>query len=137
MMMNSEMNLEMNSGKGDRGTVPVSTLVCIVCPRGCRLTAEQSPEGLAISGNYCKRGEDYARQELTDPVRVLTALMRVEGSTRPVSVKTDRPVPKSLLFECVRQVYQTHPKAPVHRGDILIRDVCGTGCNVVATRDAV
>ena len=130
-------------------------LLCIVCPRGCRLTAQETPAGpggqqesdgltgsktrerFVVSGNFCPRGEEYARQELTNPVRVLTALMRVDGIARPVSVKTDRPVPKALLFECVRQIYQTHPKAPVHRGDILIHDICGSGCNVVATRDAL
>ena len=110
-------------------------LICIICPRGCRLQAEQTPEKLVISGNFCPRGEEYARQELTNPVRVLTALMRVDGVEKPVSVKTDRPVPKALLFDCAKKIYQTRPQAPVRCGDILLRDVCGTGCNVVATRD--
>ena len=108
-------------------------LICIICPRGCRLTAETGPDGkLEISGNSCPRGIEYARQELTAPMRVLTALMRLQNMEKPVSVKTDRPV-----FDCAAEIYRTHPAPPVRRGDILIRDLCGTGCNVVATRDAI
>ncbi|MDO5131803.1 MAG: DUF1667 domain-containing protein [Eubacteriales bacterium] len=113
------------------------TLICIVCPRGCQLTAGTGQDGrLEISGNSCPRGIEYARQELTAPMRVLTALMRLQDMEKPVSVKTDRPVPKELLFDCAAEIYRTHPASPVHRGDILIRDLCGTGCNVIATRDA-
>ena len=113
-------------------------LICIICPRGCRLTAETGPDGkLEISGISCPRGIEYARQELTAPMRVLTALMRLQNMEKPVSVKTDRPVPKALLFDCAAEIYRTHPAPPVRRGDILIRDLCGTGCNVVATRDDI
>ena len=111
-------------------------LVCITCPRGCLLTAQETESGIEISGNFCPRGEEYGRQELTNPVRVLTALMRLQDTKKPVSVKTDRPVPRAKLFECASEIYRTHPEAPVHRGDILIRDLCGTGCNVIATRDS-
>lgn len=113
-------------------------LICIICPRGCRLTAETGQNGeLEINGNSCPRGIEYARQELTAPMRVLTALMRLQDMEKPVSVKTDRPVPKALLFDCVAEIYRTHPAPPVHRGDVLIQNICGTGCNVVATRDAI
>ncbi len=112
-------------------------LVCINCPRGCLLTAEQGAEGLIIRGNTCDRGPEYARQELINPMRVLTVLMRPEGGGIPVSVRTDRPVPKSLLLQCAAEIYRTHPALPIRRGDVLIRDLCGTGSNVIATRDAV
>lgn len=111
-------------------------LICITCPRGCRLTALDTGNGIEISGNFCPRGEAYGRQELTNPVRVLTALMRLQGTDKPVSVKTTSPVPKALLFECAAEIYRTHPEAPVHRGDVLIRNLCGTGSNVIATRDS-
>ena len=111
-------------------------LVCIVCPRGCLLTAEQTEQGIEIKGNFCPRGREYGQQELTNPMRVLTALMHIQGSEKPVSVRTDLPVPKAKLFECAAEIYRTHPSAPVRRGDILIRNLCGTGSNVVATRDS-
>lgn len=111
-------------------------LICIVCPRGCLLTAEKTEYDINITGNFCPRGGEYGHQELTNPVRVLTALMRLQDTEKPVSVKTDRPVPKAKLLECASEIYKTHPAAPVHRGDILIRNLCGTGSNVIATRDS-
>lgn len=112
------------------------TMICINCPKGCMMTAVSSGKGWEISGNDCSSGEKYALQELTDPKRILTALMRPEGAQRPVSVKTDRPVPKAKLMECAAQLYKVHPKLPIEAGDILIEDLCGTGARVIATRAA-
>ena len=53
-------------------------LICINCPIGCHLTAERSKDSDAwsVTGNRCPRGELYARNELTDPRRVVTATVR-------------------------------------------------------------
>ena len=110
-------------------------LICISCPRGCMLTVTGSSGHVTVSGNFCKKGEEYGRQEVTAPSRVLTVLMRPEGSTKPVSVKTDRPVPKDLLFACADAIYKVHPPLPVKYGDVLIENLLGTGCNVIATCD--
>lgn len=110
-------------------------LICINCPRGCLLQVEQQGEEIAVTGNFCSKGIPYAKQEITDPQRVLTILMRPEGADRPLSVKTDRPVPKALLKECVKAVYSTHSKLPVKYGDVLIENLCGTGAKVIATAD--
>lgn len=111
-------------------------LTCICCPRGCLLQVE-TEHGLVshVEGAFCKKGSEYAAQEITNPVRVLTALMRVDGYNRPLSVKTDRPVPKHLLMKCAREIYRTHPSLPVHAGDIVLRNLCNTGANVIATGD--
>lgn len=74
-------------------------------------------------------------QEITDPQRVLTILMRPEGATGPLSVKTDRPVPKASAERMCEAVYSTHPKLPVKYGDVLIENLCGTGAKVIATAD--
>lgn len=118
-------------------TIEKQELICITCPRGCLLTVSPDRDGkLSVEGNFCAKGREYAEQEVKAPERVLTVLMRVEGSDRPVSVKTDKPVPKAKLFECADAIYKVHPKAPVHYGDVLIEDLCGTGCNVIATCDS-
>ena len=62
--------------------------------------------------------------------------MRPEGAARPVSVRTDRPIPKGLLFEAAEEIYRTHPGLPIQKGDVLIEDLLGTGARVLATRDA-
>jgi CxxC motif-containing protein len=111
-------------------------LICINCPRGCNLRVVKKEDTVEVEGNFCKQGETYAAQEVVNPVRVLTVLMRVEGASHSLSVKTDKPVPKSMLMECADAIYKVHPKAPVKYGDILIENLCGTGCNVIATSDS-
>lgn len=112
-------------------------LICINCPKGCRLTATQMENGeLLISGNDCKRGAEYGKQELTMPMRVLTGLMWPADSKTPVSVKSDAPVPKELLLTCAKTMYEIHPALPIAKGDILVADICGTGVNIIATRPA-
>ncbi len=114
-------------------TFPAS-LVCINCPKGCILTVEKKEDSLSVSGQSCKKGPEYAISELTHPTRILTCLMRPEGSNLPLSVKTDKAVPKELLLACTKAIYQTHPSLPVQAGDVLIKDLLGTGANVIATR---
>lgn len=116
-------------------SAPAQELICIRCPRGCMLTVTGSGGHVTVSGNFCKKGEEYGRQEIVSPTRVLTVLMRPEGSSRPISVKTDRPVPKELLFACADAIYKVHPPLPVKYGDVLIENLLGTGCNVIATCD--
>ena len=112
--------------------------ICINCPMGCHLTVTlNNGEVTSVSGNTCKRGETYGRQEATAPQRVLTCLMRAANRQKPFSVKTSAPVPKELLFRCADQVYRTRPDAPIAMGDVVIHDLCGTGVDVLATQDLV
>ena len=66
------------------------TLICIGCPNGCLVTVDKNPDGsLSITGNTCKKGEEYARNEVTAPKRTVTSIVRVSGGKNPVvSVKT-------------------------------------------------
>ena len=61
------------------------TYTCICCPLGCQLTVmlQQGPAGLDVTGvvGYtCRRGKDYARQEATHPVRMVTAAVATSCS---------------------------------------------------------
>ena len=112
-------------------------IVCINCPIGCRITVRFSESGsvISVSGNSCIRGERYARQECISPVRTVTAVMLVEGSSVPLSVKTSEPVPRDKIFEIMDVLHSVSVKTPVSIGDIIVYDVCGTGSNIVATRN--
>lgn len=111
-------------------------LLCINCPIGCRLSVETLPDGeYAVSGNRCLKGEVYALQEIRAPKRVVTALMKVAGYDQPMSVKTAAPIPKEKIFACVEAMRQTVLEAPVRCGDLVLENVCGTGIDVLATRD--
>ena len=108
-------------------------LTCIICPRGCHLTIDDQ---LNVTGNFCPRGEKYAKEEITNPKRTLTSTVKCDSSIFPVvPVKTVPAIPKDKIFDCMEVVNKTFVNVPVHIGDIIVEDICGTGCNLVATRE--
>ncbi len=111
-------------------------ITCINCPMGCRMTVTLGEDGTvtAVSGNTCKRGDTYARQEVTSPVRMVTAVVRVAGSAMPVSVKTRTPIPKKEIPACMAALRALRLEAPIRAGDTVLPDVCGTGVDVIATK---
>ncbi|OUO32211.1 DUF1667 domain-containing protein [Olsenella sp. An293] len=111
-------------------------LTCIRCPRGCRVRVGLGAGGsvLAVTGNACPRGDSYARAEVSAPVRTVTTTVPVEGgSQRRVAVKTAREVPRDAVLDVVRALAGARAVAPVEIGDVIARDVAGTGVDVVAT----
>ncbi len=112
-------------------------LTCINCPLGCALTVEMNGETiLHVTGNTCKRGEVYARREVTAPVRMVTSTVRVIGGNLPVlSVKTREAIPRERIFACVRELKKISLQAPVYVGDVVLENVAGTGIDIVATRN--
>ncbi|NLO40763.1 MAG: DUF1667 domain-containing protein [Ruminiclostridium sp.] len=115
--------------------MPEKKLVCIVCPVGCQMVVSQNEEDIEkVSGNQCKRGREYAIAECTNPVRTVTSTIAVLNGELPVApVKTDKPIPKQLISDCMREINQCIAQAPVRIGDIIIRNVLDTGSNIVAT----
>lgn len=113
-------------------------LICISCPVGCELTvALEGKEVVSVAGNRCPRGEEYARSEAVEPVRVLMTLVKVEGGAeRVVSVKTDRPIPLRLFPEAMKRVRELSVKAPVDIGAVIEENFLGTDSNLVTTRPA-
>lgn len=110
-------------------------LVCIICPRGCRLTVDEK-NGNAVSGNLCPRGLAYAASEVTDSRRTITSTIKIEGSyCGRCPVKTERPIPKALMFEAMKELNSATIQAPVKVGDVVLENVCGTGINFISTKN--
>ena len=111
-------------------------LICIGCPMGCRMTVTmEQGQVTQVSGNTCRRGDAYARREVTNPTRIVTSTVRVEGGILPVvSVKTREDIPKGKIFDCVKALQELVVEAPVRIGEVLLADVAGTGGDIVATR---
>ena len=108
-------------------------LICIVCPKGCNLNIEINESNeITVAGNTCKRGIDYAVNECTNPVRCVTTTMKTANG-EPVSVKTDRAIPKDKVFEIMEIINKNTISLPVSVGDVIIKDIFG--CNVVATQN--
>ena len=112
-------------------------LICIGCPMGCPLTVVMNgKEVVSVTGNTCKRGDVYARKEVTDPTRIVTSTVRVSGgSIQKIKVKTKEDIPKDKIFECVRALKGIQVPAPVHIGDIILKNVADTGVDIVATKN--
>lgn len=114
-------------------------LICIGCPMGCPMTVTmENGEVLSVKGNTCKRGDIYARKEVTAPTRIVTSTVRIRGSkTGAVTVpcKTKQDIPKGKIFEIMEALAAVTADAPVRIGDVLLKDVAGTGVDVIATKD--
>ena len=111
-------------------------IICINCPLGCRMQVFLDNGTITdVKGYGCARGKEFAVQETSEPMRNITSLMRVQGSDRPVSVKTSGPVPKKLYFDCIREIFRREVQTPVHIGDVLIKDILGTGVDILSTQE--
>lgn len=112
-------------------------LTCIGCPLGCSLTIKmENGEVVELTGNTCPRGDAYGRKEVTNPTRIVTSTVRVSGGVSAmVSCKTESDIPKGKIFHITEALKVVDVPAPVHIGDVVLADVCGTGVNVIATKD--
>ena len=113
-------------------------LICINCPLGCHLSVDDADvSNVKVSGNTCPRGVTYAVSEVTAPKRMVTSSVNVTGSkVKRVSVKTSAPIAKNKIFDCLAEIKKVTATAPVAIGDVLLANVCDSGVDVVATREA-
>ena len=112
------------------------SLVCIVCPMGCRLEITSAGDALEVAGNKCEKGIKYARDEITNPVRMVCTTVKIIGGIHSVvPVKTNVPIPEKYKFDVIKAVSGITLQSPVFMGDVIIADMFGTGVDIVATRD--
>jgi CxxC motif-containing protein len=110
-------------------------LLCIVCPEGCEIDVTDAAGELVFSPNACKRGREYARQEITDPRRTLTTTVRLlRGPVAMLPVRTRSAIPKGLLERAMNQIAEIQVEAPVSVGQVVCTDLAGTGIPLVASR---
>lgn len=111
--------------------------ICIICPTGCKINVDFGDAGTIelIEGNRCKRGSQYVRDEMTDPKRTLTTVIGVRnGETAMCSVRTNKPVAKDLVLEMVKNVAKLEADAPLQVGQVIVKNIMGTGADIVVTR---
>ena len=112
-------------------------MICICCPMGCRLTVDDSDvNNVKVSGNTCPRGEKYGKEEVVCPKRMVTSVVRVKGGdVAMVSVKTKEAIEKSRIFDALDALKGVEVKAPVKIGDVIVKDVLGSGVDFIATKN--
>jgi CxxC motif-containing protein len=111
--------------------------LCIGCPLGCHLEVDADHERIVeIRGFSCKRGKEYAAQEHTDPRRFVTTTVSIaHADWARLPVRTQRAVPKDKLRAVCQVLQKVNVQAPIYSGEVIVRDVLGTGIDIIATRD--
>ena len=110
---------------------------CVTCPVGCEIDVElQDGRVVSMEGNKCDKGEEFILQELEEPMRILTTTVRLKGARwAMLPVRTDAPLPRRLLFQAIEELAGVELQAPVKLYDVVLKNVAGTGANIVATRN--
>ncbi|MBO7147118.1 MAG: DUF1667 domain-containing protein [Lentisphaeria bacterium] len=110
--------------------------ICISCPAGCHLEIKENGDGtFDISGNTCPRGKTYAINEMTDPRRVVTAVVATDSAVTPyLPVKTDAPLPFGSIQTLLKKIYAFKLELPAKSGMLLIENIDNTGVNLILTR---
>lgn len=112
-------------------------VICTVCPMGCHIIVEGEGDNItSIEGYSCNRGLEYGKTEFAHPVRILTSTVKTNNSKTPlVPVRSSKPVPKELMFDCMEEIRKVEVIQPVKCYDVIIENVCNTGIDIVATLD--
>lgn len=119
----------------------VEQMTCIICPMGCSMEVTVENSGsvkkvVSVKDNSCPRGEQYAKKEISYPTRTLTTTVTVlNGSSPVVPVKTSGEIPRHLLFSAMEILRRLSVSAPVHCGQIIVKDLLGTAVSVAACAD--
>lgn len=109
---------------------------CINCPLSCALElVEEGGSILEVTGHECEVGRRYAEEEFRDPRRTVTTTVRVRNGIIPLlPVVSTRPIPKALVREAVKALADVEVEAPVSDGQVIYRDILGTGADIIAAR---
>ena len=117
-------------------TIEKKHFTCVTCPVGCEVDVEvQDSSILSMKGNRCDKVKEFVLQELKEPMRVLTTTVRIEGAKYAMlPVRTDKTIPKRLFKQAIEMLADINLQAPVHMSDVIVKDVAGSGANIIATR---
>lgn len=112
-------------------------IICTVCPRGCHIMVTgNEKEVQSLEGYGCKRGIEYATAEFISPVRILTTTVKIDGNDSDLlPVRSNKPISKSKILDCMEFIKKTSVKLPIKQSDIIISDICGSGADIIATKE--
>lgn len=116
---------------------------CTTCPSECLLTVEVERDAngavvevRSVTGNNCPRGDTFAHQELTCPMRVLTTTIAVSGGDEALlPVRTAEAIPLALHAQAMNFIRGLVVNAPIRIGDVVLEDLLGTSIDLVASMD--
>jgi CxxC motif-containing protein len=117
----------------------IKELICIECPKSCSLKVDiENCRIVKVNGNQCPRGQDYAKTEIENPLRILTGVVLTNGlAIKMVPVRTDKPIPKDRILEAAAEIKKLKVTNPLGIGDIVVSNFMGLAVNLIATRDVL
>ena len=111
-------------------------IICVACPKGCRLEIQREGEAILVGKAGCKRGEEYAVQEINDPRRMVASTVRIRGAGHALlPVYTAKPFPKAKIQELLKHLRMVTAQVPVQMGSVILPNALNTGIDVLASRD--
>lgn len=113
-------------------------ITCISCPMGCLLSVEIDGDQISVTGNGCKIGLEYGKNEVSNPKRMITTSIKVKeanGTRKMLSVKTSDTIPKDKISACLKVIKSAQPTGTFAVGDVVIENIMGLNVDIVATRD--
>ena len=116
---------------------------CTTCPSECLLTVEVERgadgnviEVRSVTGNSCPRGDTFAHQELTCPMRVLATTVAVSGGDEVLlPVRTAEAIPLELHAQAMDLMRGLVVEPPIRMGDVVLEDLLHTGIDLIASMD--
>jgi len=114
----------------------IEKLICITCPKGCTLEITKEGDTIVAIKPGCKRGHEYAKNEMIDPRRMVASTVCVDGGRHPLlPVYTSAAFPKPRIPELLGELRQIRVKAPVKMEQVILANALGTGIDILASRD--
>ena len=109
-------------------------LTCIICPKGCQLKVEGTGDEIISSGALCKRGNAYAFQEMTNPVRSIQSTVKTTiPGFKVAAVKTSAPIPLKQIFDYMKVINGIVLKEKKQCGDVIFYGLNGSDVNLILT----
>ena len=114
----------------------IEQITCICCPKGCTVSLDTQNPAETVKGFACLQGKNYAVEELICPKRTISSTAEIKGAAHPrIPVKTSQSIPKDMIFEVMAEINKISVASPIKCGEVLIKNVLGTGADIVACKD--
>ena len=110
-------------------------LICIVCPKGCKVTVSEENGIFTTTGNACARGNVYGIQEAIAPKRMLTSTIKINHAAHArCPVVSSAPLPKEDLFKVLALLENITVTAPVVMKSVVLENVLNSGVDILISR---
>jgi len=112
------------------------SITCISCPLGCHIRIDKEGDEEIFKGNECKKGEEYAIQEINNPMRILTTTVKIDnGKVKLLPVRSKKEMPKDMIIRGIIELSKINAEAPIKCGDLVYKNILETGVDIIASRN--